>query len=129
VSRLSRQFGILNISQPYRPPQLVTGIALLLLSLHFPTSLQVFTIFSCEFCSTACSCTQQTLTVNYRLTSILISCSDVPLLPPRHFNCLPDQTVSGEVWFHPRPANLTHELYVSHCISSSIKHMKPMLKS
>jgi hypothetical protein len=29
VSRLSRQCGILNISQPYRPPWLVTGMALL----------------------------------------------------------------------------------------------------
>jgi hypothetical protein len=29
VSRMSRQCGILNISQPYRPPRLVTGIALL----------------------------------------------------------------------------------------------------
>jgi hypothetical protein len=29
VSRLSRQCGILNISQPYRPWQTVTGIALL----------------------------------------------------------------------------------------------------
>jgi hypothetical protein len=28
VSRLSRQCGILNISQPYRPPRLLTGIAL-----------------------------------------------------------------------------------------------------
>jgi hypothetical protein len=25
VSQLSRQFGILNISQPYRPPQLIMG--------------------------------------------------------------------------------------------------------
>jgi hypothetical protein len=29
VSRLSRQCSILNISQPYRPPRPVTGIALL----------------------------------------------------------------------------------------------------
>jgi hypothetical protein len=29
VSRLSRQYGNLSISQPYRPSRLVTGIALL----------------------------------------------------------------------------------------------------
>jgi hypothetical protein len=32
VSRLSRQCGILNVLQPYRPPEPVTGIALLLLT-------------------------------------------------------------------------------------------------
>jgi hypothetical protein len=34
VSRLSRQCGILNIPQPYRPPRLVTEIALFFLFLH-----------------------------------------------------------------------------------------------
>jgi hypothetical protein len=37
VSRLSRQCGILNISQPYRPPRPVTGTALLFLLVNcFP---------------------------------------------------------------------------------------------
>jgi hypothetical protein len=36
VSRLSRQCGILNISQPYRPPRPVTGIALLYFTLQIP---------------------------------------------------------------------------------------------
>jgi hypothetical protein len=35
VSRLSRQCGILNISQPYRPPRPVTGITLLFFFFFF----------------------------------------------------------------------------------------------
>jgi hypothetical protein len=40
VSRLSRQCGILNISQPYRPPRPVTGIALLYFTLLRTADLQ-----------------------------------------------------------------------------------------
>jgi hypothetical protein len=42
VSRMSKQYGILNISQPYRPPRHVTGI----LFLYFPIYLQSVYIHS-----------------------------------------------------------------------------------
>jgi hypothetical protein len=35
IWKLSRQCGILNIAQPYRPPRLVTGIALLFFTLYY----------------------------------------------------------------------------------------------
>jgi hypothetical protein len=44
VSRLSRQCGILNISQPYRPPRPITGE--LYFTLLYFTSLYIFQIVS-----------------------------------------------------------------------------------
>jgi hypothetical protein len=49
VSRLSRQCGILNISQPYRPSQTVTGIALLFYFFIFFYSETISVVYWSEF--------------------------------------------------------------------------------
>jgi hypothetical protein len=46
VSRLSRQCGILNISQPYRPPRLFTRIALLYGDSVLPVRYEL----DCKYC-------------------------------------------------------------------------------
>jgi hypothetical protein len=50
VSRLSSQCGILNISQPYRPPRPLTGIAFLSLACLIVTSASAGNIYTiCGF--------------------------------------------------------------------------------
>jgi hypothetical protein len=49
VSRLSRQCRILNISQPYRPPQPVTGIALLLYFIYLISVAKEPRILACNW--------------------------------------------------------------------------------
>jgi hypothetical protein len=48
MSRFSRQCGILNISQPYRPPRSVTEITLLLLFLRLYENRILGEVFGCK---------------------------------------------------------------------------------
>jgi hypothetical protein len=49
VSRLSTQCGILNTSQPYRPPRLVTEIAIFILSYETPCEYNILTIVTMRY--------------------------------------------------------------------------------
>jgi hypothetical protein len=58
MSRLSRQCGILNISESYRPPRPVTGIALLCFNIAQSQNFSVYilsskkNLFSCKLIPT-----------------------------------------------------------------------------
>jgi hypothetical protein len=48
LKRLSRQCGILNISQPYRSPRPVTGIALLFVTNSFKETNDDYCLTECD---------------------------------------------------------------------------------
>jgi hypothetical protein len=114
MSRLSRQCGILNISQPYRPPRPIMGIALLYFTLLY------FTSFSSEgdqplhnnfrhiFCKVI-----ENLTAYFTTSSPMIcprASQNVSLLP-RHSS-------------HPRPRSLMTLMHLG-----SAQHLFPNICS